>query len=80
MTLEALSPRAAAERTYQNNRMVHADFNMAPFTIAWEVTRACAYAAPDLDDPLDRTEPSRRARCYPGALSRRCDLVAGAAR
>jgi len=24
--------------------MVHADFNMAPFTIAWEVTRACAYA------------------------------------
>ncbi|MCL4530856.1 MAG: TIGR04053 family radical SAM/SPASM domain-containing protein [Chloroflexi bacterium] len=24
--------------------MVHADFDMAPFTIAWEVTRACAYA------------------------------------
>ncbi|HBG74960.1 MAG: hypothetical protein A2X25_07340 [Chloroflexi bacterium GWB2_49_20] len=24
--------------------MVHADFNLAPFTIAWEVTRACAYA------------------------------------
>ena len=39
-----LSERAAAERQYQNNRMVHADFNQAPFTIAWEVTRACAYA------------------------------------
>ncbi len=39
-----LSDRAAAERQYQNNRMVHADFNQAPFTIAWEVTRACAYA------------------------------------
>jgi radical SAM protein len=24
--------------------MLHADFNLAPFTIAWEVTRACAYA------------------------------------
>ncbi|MBU2611303.1 MAG: TIGR04053 family radical SAM/SPASM domain-containing protein [Chloroflexi bacterium] len=24
--------------------MVHADFDLAPFTIAWEVTRACAYA------------------------------------
>ncbi|NOX61585.1 MAG: TIGR04053 family radical SAM/SPASM domain-containing protein [Chloroflexi bacterium] len=24
--------------------MVHADFDKAPFTIAWEVTRACAYA------------------------------------
>jgi len=39
-----LSERAAAERQYQNNRMVHADFEQAPFTIAWEVTRACAYA------------------------------------
>ena len=39
-----LSDRAAAERQYQNNRMVHADFDQAPFTIAWEVTRACAYA------------------------------------
>jgi radical SAM protein len=24
--------------------MIHADFDLAPFTIAWEVTRACAYA------------------------------------
>jgi radical SAM protein len=39
-----LTGRAAAERLYQNERMVHADFNQAPFTIAWEVTRACAYA------------------------------------
>lgn len=39
-----LSDRAAAERQYQDNRMVHADFDQAPFTIAWEVTRACAYA------------------------------------
>src|SRR5512141_3128591 len=39
-----LAPRAAAERQYQNERMLHADFDNAPFTIAWEVTRACAYA------------------------------------
>src|SRR5512141_1615032 len=39
-----LAPRAAAERQYQNERMLHADFDSAPFTIAWEVTRACAYA------------------------------------
>jgi radical SAM protein len=43
-TTSHLSERAAAERQYQNNRMVHADFGQAPFTIAWEVTRACAYA------------------------------------
>jgi len=39
-----LTDRAAAERSYQNERMTHADFDQAPFTIAWEVTRACAYA------------------------------------
>lgn len=39
-----LNQRAAAERSFHNERMVHADFNMAPFTIAWEITRACAYA------------------------------------
>jgi radical SAM protein len=44
MTSPNLSERAAAERQYQNQRMIHADFDMAPFTIAWEVTRACAYA------------------------------------
>ena len=44
MTLENLAPRAASERSMHNEHMVHADFNLAPFTIAWEVTRACAYA------------------------------------
>jgi AdoMet-dependent heme synthase len=44
MSMENLAPRAAAERSLHNERMVHADFNKAPFTIAWEVTRACAYA------------------------------------
>ena len=39
-----LTERAASERAYQNERMVHADFDQAPFTIAWEITRACAYA------------------------------------
>jgi radical SAM protein len=39
-----LTPRVAAERQANNERMVHADFGLAPFTIAWEVTRACAYA------------------------------------
>jgi AdoMet-dependent heme synthase len=39
-----LTGRAAAERRQHNQRMVHADFDQAPFTIAWEVTRACAYA------------------------------------
>jgi radical SAM protein len=39
-----LAPQAARERQYHNQRMVHADFDQAPFTIAWEVTRACAYA------------------------------------
>lgn len=44
MSLENLTPRAASERSMHNEHMVHADFNLAPFTIAWEVTRACAYA------------------------------------
>src|SRR3989304_3212437 len=45
MTLSPhLTERAAAERGLHNQHMVHADFNLAPFTIAWEVTRACAYA------------------------------------
>jgi len=44
MILSPLAPRAAAERSANNERMVHADFDQAPFTIAWEVTRACAYA------------------------------------
>lgn len=39
-----LTERAAAERGIHNQHMVHANFDLAPFTIAWEVTRACAYA------------------------------------
>ncbi len=39
-----LSDRAASERALHNDHMLHADFDQAPFTIAWEVTRACAYA------------------------------------
>ena len=44
MTETQLSERAAEERLYHDRRMTHADFDMAPFTIAWEVTRACAFA------------------------------------
>ena len=44
MTTSNLTERAASERALHNAHMVQADFNMAPFTIAWEVTRACAYA------------------------------------
>lgn len=40
----SLAPRAAQERLANNQRMIHADFDQAPFTIAWEVTRACAFA------------------------------------
>ena len=44
MTTTTLTQRAAAERRFHDGRMVEANFDMAPFTIAWEVTRACAYA------------------------------------
>ena len=40
----ALSPEAAAERALHDRHMLEADFDQAPFTIAWEVTRACAFA------------------------------------
>jgi radical SAM protein len=39
-----LSREAAAERNLHDQHMNIADFNQAPFTIAWEITRACAYA------------------------------------
>lgn len=39
-----LSTHAAEERAYHDRRMVQANFDQAPFTIAWEVTRACAFA------------------------------------
>jgi AdoMet-dependent heme synthase len=44
MNNTTLSQQANRERTFHNRRMVQADFNQSPFTIAWEVTRACAYA------------------------------------
>jgi len=40
----SLSQPAAAERNLHDQRMEIADFDLAPFTIAWEVTRACAFA------------------------------------
>ncbi|HEX7432621.1 MAG TPA: TIGR04053 family radical SAM/SPASM domain-containing protein [Anaerolineaceae bacterium] len=39
-----LSKAAAAERSIHDQHMGTADFSQAPFTIAWEVTRACAFA------------------------------------
>ncbi len=44
MTDTRLSIHAAEERAYHDQRMTHADFDLAPFTVAWEVTRACAFA------------------------------------
>jgi AdoMet-dependent heme synthase len=39
-----LTAAASSARSERDARMVMADFDDAPFTIAWEVTRACAYA------------------------------------
>jgi AdoMet-dependent heme synthase len=39
-----LSDSASAERSIHDHHMTSADFSLAPFTIAWEVTRACAFA------------------------------------
>ncbi len=39
----SLAPEAARERHTHDHHMIEADFDLAPFTIAWEVTRACAY-------------------------------------
>ena len=44
MTEPHLSVQAADERLYHDSQMTLADFTRAPFTIAWEVTRACAFA------------------------------------
>jgi AdoMet-dependent heme synthase len=40
----SLGPHAAKERGLHDRHMLEADFSLAPFTIAWEVTRACAFA------------------------------------
>ena len=39
-----LGGQARSERSLHDRHMRQADFDQAPFTIAWEVTRACAYA------------------------------------
>ena len=44
MTTSNLTQRAASERNLHDQRMEVADFSQSPFTIAWEVTRACAFA------------------------------------
>ncbi len=44
MHASSLTQQAAAERQLHDEHMIRADFEQAPFTIAWEVTRACAYA------------------------------------
>ena len=44
MNHPGMHPQAAGERKFHDQRMVQADFSQAPFTIAWEVTRACAFA------------------------------------
>ncbi len=36
--------RGSADRALHDGRMAEADFDLSPFTIAWEVTRACSYA------------------------------------
>jgi radical SAM protein len=44
MTTSNLTERAARERNLHDQRMEVADFSQSPFTIAWEITRACAFA------------------------------------
>jgi len=44
VTLSNLTDRAARERNLHDRRMAAADFDRSPFTIAWELTRACAFA------------------------------------
>ena len=44
MNNSMLTSRSANEREYHDRRMNMADFSLSPFTIAWEITRACAYA------------------------------------
>jgi AdoMet-dependent heme synthase len=40
----SLSQGASAQRNLHDSHMETADFSLAPFTVAWEVTRACAFA------------------------------------
>jgi radical SAM protein len=40
----AIEPQAFAQRRAHDARLAEVDFDRAPFTIAWEITRACAFA------------------------------------
>lgn len=45
MTVQTnLAEPAAVERRLHDRHMLEIDFDRAPFTIAWEITRACAFA------------------------------------
>src|SRR5512143_3018592 len=67
-----LTSRAAAERSLHNQHMLHADFDMAPFTIAWEVTRACAYACVHCRaDAQHKRDPRELSTAEAKALTRR---------
>jgi len=44
VSAEHLQPAARAARTERDVRLLALDFDRAPFTIAWELTRACAYS------------------------------------
>lgn len=39
-----MKPAAGVARAQRDQRLAQLDFDRAPFTIAWELTRACAYA------------------------------------
>jgi AdoMet-dependent heme synthase len=67
-----LSEQAASDRRYQDGRMEHANFDMAPFTIAWEVTRACAYACVHCRaDAQHHRDPRELSTAEAKALARR---------
>ncbi|HUW42252.1 MAG TPA: radical SAM protein, partial [Rectinemataceae bacterium] len=42
--LSGAGPDQSRHRAFHDRRMAEADFDRSPFTIAWEITRACAYA------------------------------------
>ncbi len=44
MNASPLTAQALAERSHHDHNLLSADLDRAPFTIAWEVTRACAFA------------------------------------
>jgi radical SAM protein len=66
--MDRMSPDQSEHRAFHDRRMGEADFDLAPFTIAWEITRACAYAcvhcradAQHRRDPAELTTEEARA-------------------